>query len=397
MKIIDGAGRLFGKINIIDFLVLTLVFCLLPMFYFGYKIYTKKPIAVVVPKKNLANIETDCLLVQLDPQVLKMISVGDKEINGGQIIGEIISLGKSGPQKYEFDLGGTTITKFDNILKQCEARLKLSCEIKGNELFYKDKPIRLSAPFNFQSNNYNVLAMPFGREETKVIDLYITLKNLDEETAKKISIGDKDLDAYGKINAEILNVGKIETNSFEVDLGRNNFVVGEDVSKKQVSTKMRLYCKVLGNSQLYYKDTRIESLSPIQFNTTNYSAIGIIAKTYNVERWMLAKVKFSGIFPEISQILQKGDVEKDNLSNIEARIISILENKPSQVLVIKETDFIQVAHPFQRDITALIEVKCYEKEGTYFFKNYPIKMGNSFVFSTDLYSISGIIIGVEMK
>ena len=43
MNIIDDKGRLFGKINIIDFMVLLFILCLMPMFYFGYKIFNRKP------------------------------------------------------------------------------------------------------------------------------------------------------------------------------------------------------------------------------------------------------------------------------------------------------------------------------------------------------------------
>lgn len=43
MKIIDEKGRLFGKINIIDFLVILFLLCILPGFYFGYQILTERP------------------------------------------------------------------------------------------------------------------------------------------------------------------------------------------------------------------------------------------------------------------------------------------------------------------------------------------------------------------
>lgn len=43
MKIIDNKGRIFGKINIIDFGVLLFVLFLLPMFYFGGKIFCYPP------------------------------------------------------------------------------------------------------------------------------------------------------------------------------------------------------------------------------------------------------------------------------------------------------------------------------------------------------------------
>ena len=41
MRLIDDKGRLFGKLNIIDFLVLVFILCLMPMFYYGWKIMNR--------------------------------------------------------------------------------------------------------------------------------------------------------------------------------------------------------------------------------------------------------------------------------------------------------------------------------------------------------------------
>ena len=43
MRIIDEKGRLFGKINVIDFLVILFLISLTPMFYYGYKIFNAPP------------------------------------------------------------------------------------------------------------------------------------------------------------------------------------------------------------------------------------------------------------------------------------------------------------------------------------------------------------------
>ncbi len=40
--LIDERGRLFGKINVIDFIVLLFVLCLTPSLWFGYKIMTRE-------------------------------------------------------------------------------------------------------------------------------------------------------------------------------------------------------------------------------------------------------------------------------------------------------------------------------------------------------------------
>ena len=40
--LMDDKGRLFGKINILDFLVIIFLLSLTPCLYFGWKIYTKQ-------------------------------------------------------------------------------------------------------------------------------------------------------------------------------------------------------------------------------------------------------------------------------------------------------------------------------------------------------------------
>lgn len=51
MKIIDGKGRLFSKINIIDLLVILFLLSITPMFYFGYRIITQEKIGIEYAKK----------------------------------------------------------------------------------------------------------------------------------------------------------------------------------------------------------------------------------------------------------------------------------------------------------------------------------------------------------
>ena len=113
MKIIDEKGKLFGKINVIDFLVLLFFLCLTPMFYFGYKIFNKKPpqntpAAIVDAPKIFIETELNFILNKLEPETARLISKGDREVNEkGEVIAEIISLGKAIPVAYEIDLGGS--------------------------------------------------------------------------------------------------------------------------------------------------------------------------------------------------------------------------------------------------------------------------------------------------
>lgn len=49
MKIIDKNGRLFGKINIIDFFLLVLLISTIPAFYYGHKVMTAKSMHAPLP------------------------------------------------------------------------------------------------------------------------------------------------------------------------------------------------------------------------------------------------------------------------------------------------------------------------------------------------------------
>ncbi len=410
MKIIDEKGRLFGKINFVDFLVILLLVCLVPMFYFGYKIMTKNPTVVELTKGEFIEIELDCRLIKLKPEVLKVISVGDKELDkNGQVIGKIISLGQSMPYKYELDVGqGQKIIKEDAILKQLKAKLKLKVKIKGDNLYYKEKMIKIVLPFEFKTNDFIFTAIPLKEEVAaktvvKTVDLYVTLKDLDEDTLKKISVGDKEVDETGKTIVEILSMGRIENNAFEVDLGGGHFVTVESSGKKQISTKIRLRCQVKDDDQLYFKDEQIRRGTPFEFRTDKYKVTGLVAKAFEVvsplkQKWLSLQIKFSGVIPEIASIIQKGNLERSSSEErVEAKINWIISNKPSEVLSLEKGKFITLNHPFQKDIVASLDVLCTEKNGIYYFKNYPAKMGNNIVFATDLYSISGTIIGMEIK
>ena len=168
MKIIDEKGRLFGKINVIDFLVIIFLLSLTPMFYFGYKIFNKNPsvsptppvIVEAVPKK-IVDTELAFVFTKLDSKTLEMISTGDKEVDGnGEIIGVIISLGKPRPLVYEIDLGnGQKLRQEDLLIKEIPAMLKLKVDLRDNVIYYKDKPIKANSSIDFKCDKYAVPAL----------------------------------------------------------------------------------------------------------------------------------------------------------------------------------------------------------------------------------------------
>ena len=103
MKLIDEKGRLFGKINLIDLMVILLLLGAIPIFYFGYKIYTEE--VKVEQQAEFFVEEVYCKFVGLTSKDAESITVGDKEMDeNGEMIGEVTWVGPVASQTYEIDI-----------------------------------------------------------------------------------------------------------------------------------------------------------------------------------------------------------------------------------------------------------------------------------------------------
>lgn len=411
MKIIDEKGRLFGKINVIDFLAILFIIGLVPMFYFGYNIFTARPkIAKITESKKESRfgVVMLCKLIKLEAEVAKIISVGDKEHNlEGETIGEIISIDEIAPYNLELDIGaGEKIIKEETNFKIAVARVRLNIALKNNALYYKDKLFSIGSLLEFKTDKYTVTMIPISESEyfaDKELDLYIVLKDVDNNLLPLITAGDKEVEPNGQMIAEILSVGKVENNSFAFNLGSNAFLRAEDASKKQVTVKMRLKCQIGHNEQVYFKGKKIAYTMPIELNTEEYSLKGIVTQTFEMplhvlkETWVSIQVKFTGVIPEITKLVKIGDVSRNVEGDIYAKLTKIISDKESAMLNIERGRFVSLRHPFYRDILVWIDILSIDKERNYYFNNSLIKIGNTFNFTTDLYNISGIITGLEVK
>ncbi len=189
MRIIDGKGRLFGKINVIDFLVIIFLLGLTPIFYFGYKIFIKKPSVVsspaavvaeqkvIAPKKDMIELELVFDLIKLSPDTAKLISVGDKEIDrDGQVIGEIINLKKLGPYEHEFEIGnGLKLFKEDYVFKHVLATMRIKAELRQNNIYYKDEQIVKNGAIDFVTDKYKIEAVYLPQVIDKIKDVSLSI------------------------------------------------------------------------------------------------------------------------------------------------------------------------------------------------------------------------------
>lgn len=405
MKLIDEQGRLFGKINVIDFLAILFLFLMVPMFYFGYRVFTKKSPREMTSTYTPIEIELSCDLVKINPQILSLIKAGDKEIDiKGKTKGEILWLGEAKPYQYIFFLDDREkITMEDTVLKEIPAKIRLNAEIADDQLYYKRQPIRLSSPIYFKTSKYAVTVIPtidlMDRKER--VFLYVIFKGLGADTFRLISVGDKELSSNWEIIAEVLSIGNIENETRNINLGDGNFVLGEAPEGKQVVIKMQISGVRGDNDTLYFKGRQILHNSSIEFKTDKYTLKGRVAKSFSEkaptleEKLLKIQVKVSGLIPEVAKIINEGDVEKDPSGKTVMVLKKIVVNRPSDILTLREDKFSILAHPFLKDMVLLMDVVTIDKEGVLCFKNYPVKIGNNITFTTELYSVTGVITSIE--
>ncbi|MBL7129850.1 MAG: DUF4330 family protein [Candidatus Omnitrophica bacterium] len=412
MRFIDEKGRLFGKINVIDFLVILSLFCILPAFYFGYKILNRP--TVTEERGVFTSIDAYAILKDLSLEGAKLISVGDKELDdNGNVIGEILDIDKIESNFIEIDLSEEeTIVKEDVKRKQASVKMRLTGRINGNDILYKENKIKIGSMIDFKTAKYRAKGIIISKisepsREIKVsksgfnpIIVSLLFRNLSPEIARLVSEGDFETGGDGDTIAKVLAVGKPEPYSYKVDLGGGNYATRTDSQKRQLLVKMEIMGRIEGNV-FYFRDKRIALDSRIEFNTNKYNIKGMVVKEpAEVKRidkkWKVLKVKFTNLVPELASLISEDDEERYISGELVAKVTSVLNNEPAEVVVPSQDGRLNIAKdPIYRDVIVLMKVRCIKAQKGLFFKETRIKVGNNLSLQTEEYDVNGTIIGIE--
>ncbi len=404
MKIVDDKGRLFGKINLIDLSIILFLIYLIPMFYFGYRIFKKPPIN---HSSELVDIEVNAMFIKLKQNIVDMIKPGDTDMaSDGLTTARIVWVGNSRPYQHRADIKSLQFFISDDpLLKTVPVKLKVKAEVRGDYLYYKNLRIAINDPIEFDSGKYKAVFIPEiiegGAEKIQLLDLDVIFTDLDLDTIKLLAVGDKEIDLDKRVIAEIIQIGGVENESFSINLGEGNFITGKNSSAKQIPVKMRLLC-ILGNGgQIYFKGKMINASSGFEFITDKYKLLGMMNKGYKIvdtsaeEKWKEIKVKFNGIVPELANIIYEGDVAKDANGKVIGKIKKILRKTSSSALILDNGKFVNIMNPILVDMEAVLYLSCIQKNNVSYFNNNAIKIGNSIMFVSDIYNLTGMIIGIE--
>lgn len=153
MKLIDEKGRLFGKINIVDFSIILVFLICIPAFFYIYKVLGKRP--AMVPFRWV-QIEAVTFTI---PEFAELFKPGDVSLDElGNPDGKLLKIFKkdhaysgrvkdAAPDKHEH-----TIPVF------LELELLCSKNIKNNRLYHKraQLTVNLEEGFNFITDKYGI-------------------------------------------------------------------------------------------------------------------------------------------------------------------------------------------------------------------------------------------------
>jgi len=412
MRIINEQGRLFGKINIIDFIVLVFIFIALPAVYFGYKLYSDKTAKAQVTKTGeefIMSADVCVLFRNLSLATSALVSAGDKEYDAnGQIIGEILDVIKVEPNFITIKFSETDIiTKEDPQRKQALVKLRIKGKLIGNDLLYKGSPVKFGYGISFNTSEYEIDGI-FAPEPSNKVDEFrksgldflivdVNFMNLSPETAASIAPGDLEYDAKGGTIARVLSIGSIEPYTHKIDMGDGNYITKIDPQNKQVQVKLEILGEINGNA-FYFRGKRIALDSRIELNTGKYKVEGIIIREpVPVKSTAKVPITLDILFTDLNEgtigSIAVNDSEIDQNGDTIAKILSIGEMGPYvQKIDLGGGDFITKTDPVKKQLQVKMEVLGKVNGNAFYFRNRRIAIDSQIEFDTGKYMVEGVIV-----
>lgn len=150
MKIIDENGMLFGRLNIIDFMVILFLISFIPVLYLGYKLTTRD----IDTKVRQVSIQVN--FQEIIPELAKVIKVGDVDKDSfGKVAGRLSDISEARPSEITvLRMEDEVITKVSNSKKDMSGRFDIVCKEKNAGIYYKDQIIKIGKEFTFSTDIY---------------------------------------------------------------------------------------------------------------------------------------------------------------------------------------------------------------------------------------------------
>ena len=355
MKLIDEKGRVFGRINIFDLIILLAVISLVPFFYFGAKMLVPKQKAVLEVQEEMvaSSLEIYCKFFGVDKGVAEQMSEGDKEIDeNGKTEGEIVEIVYRRPHRLHLNIEQRDKAIKVNIPENVDILTKLNLEIqvdkKGN-VYYKGQNVKISKDIVFNTEEYRVegTVVPEPREHIQV-EVLCLFENVNKNVVSIIEAGDTEINNEGEVIGKMTEViqvspkepdrwlffrirGEERENDEETNDGNN-----VEMQAMDILAKMQLGVLMQGG-EFYYKKNKLGVGNSIEFQTDKYVLYGKIIpqlalggegpyqfqSRIELELYCL----FRELPKDIFDLIKVGDKEVNSKGEVEAQLIEIFRGK----------------------------------------------------------------------
>lgn len=156
MKIIDEKGRIFGKINVIDFIVILFLLFLTPTIYFGQKMLSGKKL-----QKKEAAVRVDVKFLNVLVELANVMKEGDvKKDSAGNVVGTLTKIAsKESPTFFSLNVKDNQFVIAPNIYSQSRdivAELDLKCKEQDRALYFDTYVIKIGSPILFSTDLYDI-------------------------------------------------------------------------------------------------------------------------------------------------------------------------------------------------------------------------------------------------
>ncbi len=364
--IIDEKGKLFGKINIIDLLVILVLIALSPMIYFGYRIINQPlPVISKVEPENGLNINDITInvygsnfhrdaQVKIGPNVLKRINAGKNEI---------VVVVPKGAQSGTFDV---VVLNPGNIASAQNARFTINAPPPS----------------------------PLFIAETEI---YLKFSNIDKNVAESIEVGDITDGQNDKAFAEIVDIVRFRGVNHKIDLGEGREIWRENPDKIDVICKLRLAGEV-NEGRIFFNDKDVSIKSKLRFVNSKYELEGTIVPAPGLLTFEEAILycEFKNVPNDIFKIVSVGDKTEDNKRGNSGEILDIISYKLSDLdinIASNEEKIVRVELS-KKDALCKLKIRGEIRKGDFYFNDEKISLTAQIVFSNSRYKLEGKIVPV---
>lgn len=280
MGFLDDKGRLFGKVNVIDFLVVLFLCFFIPVLFFSYKISKKKPAV----SAEYADAEIECTFAKVDPHVAERIAVGDTEKDkDGVSLAEIVWVGESKPYTHKFNLGGgQSFFREDSGLKEVPVKLKLiKPEIRNGEVLYKNKRVLVGSPIEFKTEAYALTATTVtAGYDGQWMNVAIKFTDIDIEESGVLKKGDVIKDYKGMVIGELVEVksnkpSQLQTLVTGAGGSKISLAMADNPLTRDVVALFRLY-GAKKDEGVFFNNSVLKVGNAIKIETAHYMQDGTI-------------------------------------------------------------------------------------------------------------------------